>query len=61
LKIVDSLKIKNDSLNKILSGDIPESNYWCDVKYDGEKLSENGISNPRKFIKNSAKQISFKQ
>lgn len=47
---VDSLKIENDSLAKRLTEEKPESNYWYDANYDGEKLIESGISNPAEFI-----------
>ena len=50
---VDSLKIKNDSLIKIVAEEKPESNYWYDAEYDGEKLIANGIANPGEFIEKS--------
>lgn len=53
---LDSLKIKNDSLTKILTEENPESNYWYDEKYDGEKLIESGITNPSEFIENSLRE-----
>ena len=36
----------------------PESNYWYDAEYDGEKLIEIGIANPEGFIKNSLRKKS---
>ena len=53
---VDSLKIKNDSLTKVLSEEKPKLNYWYDEKYDGEKLTEKGISNPTEFIENALRE-----
>ncbi len=58
---VDSLKIKNDSLTKILAEEKPkildeekpESNYWYNPQYDGQKFIENGITNPVEFIENN--------
>ena len=47
---VNSLKIKNDSLTKILTEKKPEVNYWFDAEYDGEKLIKSGINNPIEFI-----------
>lgn len=35
---MDDLKVKNDSLIKVLSEKKPEKNYWFDAEYDGEKL-----------------------
>ncbi len=46
---VDSLKIKNDSLVKLLMEKKTESNYWYN-KYDGEMLLQNGIRNPQEYI-----------
>lgn len=50
---VDRIKVKNDSLTKIVTQDKTELNYWYDEQYDGEKLKEKGIANPEEFIKNS--------
>lgn len=50
---VDSLKVKNDSLTKVLNEKKPESNYWFDSENDGKKLIENGILNPAEFIENN--------
>ena len=53
---VDSLKVKNDSLTKILIKEKPTLNYWYDAEYDGEKLIKTGITNPEEFIKNSLRE-----
>ncbi|MFD0837221.1 hypothetical protein ACFQ0I_15690 [Mariniflexile aquimaris] len=53
---VDSLKIENDSLTKILTEKKSESNYWFDVEYDGKKLIEIGIKNPEEFIENTLRE-----
>ena len=53
---VDSLKIKNDSLAKVLNKQKPESNYWFDAQYDGIKLIENGISDPAELIENTLRE-----
>lgn len=53
---VDSLKIKNDSLNKIWTEKKPESNYWFDAAYDGEKFIESGITNPAEFIEKNLRE-----
>lgn len=50
---VDSLKIKNDSLIKILAERKPTSNYWYNTEYDGEKFIQSGIPNPAEFIENN--------
>lgn len=50
---VDSIKVNNDSLTKLVPEDKTELNHWYDEQYDGEKLKEKGIANPEEFIKNS--------
>lgn len=49
---VDSLKLKNDSLIKILAEGKSTSNYWYNAEYDGEKFIQSGIPNPAEFIEN---------
>jgi len=53
---VDSLKIENDSLIKVLGKEKLKSNYWFDAEYDGIKLIESGISNPEELIKNTIRE-----
>ncbi len=43
IKLIDSLKIQNDSL-------IKETNYWFNEKYDANALLNIGINNPKDFI-----------
>ncbi|WP_124981271.1 hypothetical protein [Nonlabens xiamenensis] len=53
---VENLKMKNDSLTKILAKKKPKSNYWFDAEYDGEKLIDSGIPNPVEFIEQSLRE-----
>lgn len=53
---IDSLKIKNDSLTKIVTKEKPKSNYWYDAEYDGEKFLKRGIKNPTEFIENNLRE-----
>lgn len=48
-----SVKIKNDTLTKVLCRKKIESNYWFDAEYDGIKLIEIGKANPAEFIEKS--------
>ncbi|MEM6684409.1 MAG: hypothetical protein AAF617_01335 [Bacteroidota bacterium] len=51
---IDRLKIKNDSLTKIVMTEKkPAPNYWYDDEYEGLELMESGITNPTKFIEES--------
>lgn len=55
---VDSLKIENDSLTKLLTEEKPvsQSNYWYNAEYDGRKLIKSGIENPAEFIENKLRE-----
>lgn len=53
---VDSLKMENDSLAKLINGQKPETNYWFHAQYDGGKLIKSGVENPEEFIENSLRE-----
>lgn len=55
---VDSLKMENDSLAKLISEQKPGTNYWYHAQYDGGNLIKSGVENPEEFIKNNLRKRS---
>lgn len=53
---VDSLKVENDSLTKLLEKKQTVKNPWYNAEYDGKPLIDSGITNPEEFIKNSLRE-----
>jgi len=53
---IHQLKAQNDSLIKILSERIPDTNYWFNPHYDSGKFTHLGIENPDEFIKNALRE-----